>query len=142
MQFNFKRILRQTFKDRQTAFLHLTGLSMGIGVCFLIAVWVRDELSYDRFHAKAARTYRALWAARFGDNEWKIPLCPVPLGPLLATGFPEVERVAQVSVGGMTFKKGPDFVREQEGGQSQAHPDARRPERRRLVRLGLVCGET
>ncbi len=115
MLYHFKLATRQVLKDPQTAFLHFAGLSLGIGVCFLIALWIRDELSYDHFHKKANRGYRALWAARFGDNEWKIAQCPMPLAPLLSTEFLEVERATQCATGGMTFKKGPDFVREPKG---------------------------
>ncbi|MDX1910553.1 MAG: ABC transporter permease [Saprospiraceae bacterium] len=110
-----KQSLRHLLKDRSTTMLHLTGLSLGLGVCMLIGLWVSDELSYDRFHAQADRIYRAYWAARFGDNEWKIAQCPVPLAPLLAREFPEVERATQCAQGGMTLKKGPDYVREPKG---------------------------
>jgi putative ABC transport system permease protein len=110
-----KPVIRQILKDRQTTLLHLTGLSLGLGVCLLIALWIRDESAYDRFHSKSDRIYRALWAARFGDNEWKIAQCPMPLATLLGSEFPEVERATQCAPGGMTFKKGPDFVRESDG---------------------------
>lgn len=115
MYHHIKFAFRHIVKDRQTAFLHFAGLSLGLCVCLLIALWMRDELLYDRFHSKAHRIYRALWEARFGDNEWKIAQCPMPLAPLLASEFPEVENATQCVPGGMTFKKGPDFVREPNG---------------------------
>jgi len=115
MYYNIKLAARQAFKDWQFTFLHFAGLSLGIGACLLIALWMRDELAYDRFHSKADQIYRALWAARFGDNEWKIAQCPMPLAPLLASQFPEVERTTQCAPGSMTFKKGPDFVLEPNG---------------------------
>ncbi|MGH7601875.1 MAG: ABC transporter permease, partial [bacterium] len=78
-----------------------------------IFLWVRDEVSYDRFHANADRMYRALWEARYGDNEWKIPLVAVPLAETLEKEFPEVERATRLFAGGMTLRHGEEYVREQ-----------------------------
>jgi putative ABC transport system permease protein len=54
-----------------------------------------------------------LWEARFGDNEWKIPLVAVPLAETLEKEFPEVERTVRLYPGGMTLRHGEDYVREQ-----------------------------
>jgi putative ABC transport system permease protein len=110
---HFKIAVRNMLKHKGHTFINVVGLSVGIAVCFLIFLWVRDELSYDRFHAKADRTYRALWEARFGDNEWKIPLVGVPLAETLEKEFPEVERAVRLYAGGMTLRHGEDYVREQ-----------------------------
>jgi hypothetical protein len=32
---------RQIFKDRLTAFLHFMGLSLSIGICLLIGIWLK-----------------------------------------------------------------------------------------------------
>ncbi len=110
---NLKIALRNMLKHKGHAFINVVGLSVGMAVCFLIFLWVRDELGYDRFHANADRMYRALWEARFGDNEWKIPLVAVPLAEALEKEFPEVERTVRLYPGGMTLRHGEDYVREQ-----------------------------
>ncbi len=110
---NLKIALRNLFKQKGYAFINVVGLSVGMAVCFLIALWVKDELGYDRFHAKADRMYRALWEARYGDNEWKLPLVAVPLAETLEKEFPEVERAVRLYPGGMTLRHGDEYVREQ-----------------------------
>lgn len=110
---HLKIAFRNMLKHKGHAFINVVGLSEGIAVCFLIFLWVQDELGYDRFHAKADRIYRALWEARFGDNEWKIPLVAVPLAETLEKEFPEVERTVRLYPGGMTLRHGEDYVREQ-----------------------------
>mgnify|MGYP002397554592 CR=1 FL=1 len=95
--------------------INVSGLALGLAACLLIFVWVNDELSYDKFHTNADRTYRALWKARFGDNEWNIPAVPVPLAPTLGREFPEVEHTTQFVGGGLTFKKADEYLREQKG---------------------------
>ncbi len=110
---DFKLALRHIVRHKMHTLLNLSGLAVGLAVCLLLFVWVRDELAYDRFHTKADRIQRALWKARFGDNEWAIPLCPVPLAPALEREFGEVEKATQLVPGGFTLKFGNEYVREQ-----------------------------
>ncbi len=71
---NYLKItLRNMARYKGYTFLNVAGLTVGLAVCFLLFLWVKDELSYDRFHANADRIYRSQWKARFGDNEWEIP---------------------------------------------------------------------
>jgi putative ABC transport system permease protein len=109
---DLKIALRGMLKHKGYTAINIIGLSVGITVCFLISLWVRDELGYDRSHVKADRIYRALWEARFGDNEWKIPVVAAPLGETLDKNFPEVERTVRLYPGGMTLRLGDDYVRE------------------------------
>ncbi|MBK7871967.1 MAG: ABC transporter permease [Saprospiraceae bacterium] len=100
-----KIAFRNMAKHRGYTIINLAGLTIGITVCFLLSLWVKDELSYDRFHTNAENIYRGLWKARFGDNEWNIPVIPVPVAPTLEREFPEVEATTQFISGGSTFKK-------------------------------------
>lgn len=94
---HIKIVLRNALKNKGYTFINVSGLAIGIAICFLIQLWVSDELSYDRFHTKADRIYRVLWDAQYGDNQWTIPLGPVPIGETLRNSFPEVEAVTQIS---------------------------------------------
>ncbi len=56
---NYLKIaLRTLQKYKGYAFINIFGLAIGLACCLLIVLFVRDELSYDRFHEKADRTYR------------------------------------------------------------------------------------
>ena len=107
-----KTTLRNMARHKGYAILNVAGLSIGLAVCFLLFLWVKDELSYDRFHENSDRTYQSLWKARFGENEWEIPLVPAPLAGLMEREFPEVEWATQAYKGGVTLKKGQEWVRE------------------------------
>lgn len=48
------RILK---KQRPSAAISVAGLAIGLAFFALLAAYVRDELTFDRFHAKADRTY-------------------------------------------------------------------------------------
>jgi putative ABC transport system permease protein len=91
----FKNILKITFrnisKHKGYYFINVAGLSIGI-VCFiLIALFIMDELSYDRYHEKADRIYKAGVRAVWADNEFHGCVSPAPFSRALVTEFPEVE---------------------------------------------------
>jgi putative ABC transport system permease protein len=48
------RILR---KQKLSAVINIAGLAIGLAFFALLVAYVRDELTFDRFHAKADRTY-------------------------------------------------------------------------------------
>ncbi|TNE61536.1 MAG: ABC transporter permease, partial [Bacteroidetes bacterium] len=107
-----KTALRNMARYKGYTILNVSGLTIGLATCFLLFLWVKDELAYDRFHPGYDQIYRSQWKARFGENEWEIPLVPVPLAGTLEDVFPEVEHATQVYEGAMSLKKDGDFIRE------------------------------
>ena len=83
----FKNYLKITMRNikRQKLYslINLIGLAIGMFVCILIFLYVKDELSYDKFHEKADRIYRIS-----GDNNI---IMTGPLAPLLKSELPEIE---------------------------------------------------
>ena len=71
--------------------------------CILIALYVRNELSYDQYHAKKERIYRVLQTFRHVESDNPPPPAPsdywvwgcAPVGPALQADFPQVEKVVQ-----------------------------------------------
>ncbi|MBX2875152.1 MAG: ABC transporter permease [Saprospiraceae bacterium] len=111
-QHYLKVALRNMFKYKGYTLINLAGLTMGLAICFVLFLWINDERSYDRFHENADRIYRSSWEARFGDNEWKTPMVPVPLAETLEREFPEVQAATQLYPGNMSLQVGADYVRE------------------------------
>jgi len=91
-----KIAIRNLRKNPGYSFINIFGLAVGIAVCFTIFLWIQDELKHDRFHEHADRVYRVLWDGKVGDNEWVLPVVPVPVGETLNREFPEVEEVASL----------------------------------------------
>lgn len=50
--------LRNFRKHKGYALLNLIGLSVGLALSILITLWIRHELSYDRFHPGVSQIYR------------------------------------------------------------------------------------
>ena len=50
--------IRRLWREKGYAFINVVGLAVGLACCLLIGLFVRDELSYDRFHEKPDRIFR------------------------------------------------------------------------------------
>ena len=59
---------RSLWRDRSYAALNILGLALGLATCLVIGLYVAHELSYDRFHPDAERTYRLLRADAAWDS--------------------------------------------------------------------------
>ena len=54
---NIKTAFRVLQKQKLTAFINIIGLGIGLSFFILLVAYVRDDLTFDRFHEKADRTY-------------------------------------------------------------------------------------
>jgi putative ABC transport system permease protein len=93
----FKVAIRSFFNHRQYTIINLLGLSLGVSLCILIMLFVRSEFSYDKFHSKSDRLYRAWMAEKTegGDNRVFTITC-LPLGPALRENVPDIEYSCRV----------------------------------------------
>ena len=89
-------VIRQTRRSPFYFTLNLIGLTLGISCCLVIALYVKHELSFDRFHAKSDRIYRVNYDITMGDRQMISPSVPVFVGPYLKAQFPEVEQSSRL----------------------------------------------
>jgi len=54
----FKTALRNLLRNKIYSFINITGLSLGLACAMLIMLYVKDEVSYDRFHKNEKHIYR------------------------------------------------------------------------------------
>ncbi|HNA33195.1 MAG TPA: ABC transporter permease, partial [Flavobacteriales bacterium] len=66
-------------RDKLFAALNILGLAIGITACFLIYIYVQDELSFDAHHAKADRIHRVQAHYTFGDTQDDFGITPFPI---------------------------------------------------------------
>ncbi|MGB7294010.1 MAG: ABC transporter permease [Candidatus Aminicenantales bacterium] len=93
-----KVALRNLLKHKVYSFINILGLAVGIAASVLIALYIFDELSYDRFHAKADRTYRVVadWS-NGGDSRIHQLGTPSILARTIRGIYPQVESLVQIS---------------------------------------------
>ncbi len=91
----FKNYLKIAFRNLQKqkfyAFINILGLSIGIAAGLMIVVYIADELSYDRFHAKADHIYRVTVKTQISGQVSHIATSCTPFAPTAVEEFPEVE---------------------------------------------------
>ena len=90
---NYLKIsFRLLWKNKVHTAINVCGLGLGIACCVLIALFVQDEWTYDTFHTKSERIYRAYLQETYGENEVFLnTVTPFPLGPVLADNLQEIE---------------------------------------------------
>lgn len=67
---NYMKIaLRKICRHKGFSFINIAGLAIGIACSVLVMIYVMDQLSYDRFHEKADRTYRIVSKGLFIDYD-------------------------------------------------------------------------
>lgn len=82
--------IRSLVKHRAYSFINILGLTVGVACCLVIYLFVRHELSYDRFHEQADNIYRLTvdWTSQTSD--FKNALSSAPMGPAVQSDFPDV----------------------------------------------------
>ncbi|UCE07998.1 MAG: ABC transporter permease, partial [bacterium] len=81
---NYLKItLRNIKKHKGFSFINVIGLAIGMAICILMLLWVRDELSFDRFHENADQIYRVISEIHTADHISLNARTPNPLGPTL-----------------------------------------------------------
>ena len=90
-----KTAIRNIRRHRAHSILNITGLAMGMACAIVILLWVRYELSFDRYHEHAERIYRLATEFHFGTFQGKYAVSNNAPGPTLERDFPEVEKAAR-----------------------------------------------
>src|ERR1700683_560674 len=88
-----KMALRNLWKNKGFSAINILGLTIGMASSLLILLWVRNELSYDRFHAHADHIYRVTVDA----SGFKAAVNPAGMPAGLQAGRAEVRRVARLA---------------------------------------------
>lgn len=87
---------RNLLKYKLYSAIKIGGFALGIAACFLIFLFVMDELSYDHYYPKKDRVYRLINVATQPDAPSKWPACQPPIKKVLEEEYPEVEKVARM----------------------------------------------
>ena len=92
-----KTAIRSIFRNKLTAFINIAGLALAMASALMIYLFVKDEVSYDQYHAKAERTYRVTRNFLSSDGVPNLHLASVapPFGPLLKNDLGEIETMAR-----------------------------------------------
>ena len=98
-----KMAWRNAIRQKQFTVLNLLGLTIGISTCFMIGLYIHDEMTFDAFHEKDDRIYRVNQPFIWGD--WDRMMAST--GPNVATALredaPAFEEITRIlSLGSQT----------------------------------------
>jgi putative ABC transport system permease protein len=84
--------LRNLVKNKLYSFINIAGLSVGLSCAIFIALFVRDELSYDKWIPGSANLYRVeLTFHMRGRTPWPLASAPFPVLRAMQDRIPEVK---------------------------------------------------
>ncbi len=94
---NLKIAWRNLTRQKMYSSIKIGGFALGIAACLLIALFIIDELSYDRHYPNGDRLYRVVLVYNVDGNNFKGATFPAPFAKALKEEFPEVERVGRLN---------------------------------------------
>jgi putative ABC transport system permease protein len=95
-----KQTWRSLVKNKTYSILNIVGLSAGL-ICFaFIAVWVTDELSYDKFNKHYNRIVRLTGIAKTESGISASAVSSAPMAKALKDDYPEVENTVRFDMRG------------------------------------------
>ena len=113
---NYLKIaVRNLLKHKSFSFINIVGVSIGLACFLLIALYVRDELSYDRHHKNADRIYRVArtFLSRDGTESLRLGHAAPPFGALMRQEFSELEQVVRLLENGGLVQHGEHVFNEE-----------------------------
>lgn len=92
----FKISWRSLLKQRMYSAIKIGGLAIGVAACFLISLYVTDELNYDKYFTHGDRIYRVVASVALdnGKQERFVDF-PAPAATAFEQDYPEVEKAGR-----------------------------------------------
>jgi len=93
----FKIAFRIIFRNKVFSAINILGLAIGLTVSIVIIVYVKHELSYDKFHINHENIYRlGIWQTQ-GENITLSAISSPAMGPDISNQFPEINKFVRIS---------------------------------------------
>lgn len=89
---NLKLAWRNQWKHKGAFLINVIGLSVALAAVFFISLWVRDELSVDKFHEKDSQLYQVMEVGHANNSVAVLENTQGLLAESLVKDFPEVEK--------------------------------------------------
>lgn len=114
----FKIAIRNLQKNMLFSFINILGMSISLASVFIIALFVNDELAFDRHISDADRKFR-MYNYRVTDSgeAGNLAIVPYPMATFLQKDFPEIESTLRImdTYGSTLFESGDKKMEENNG---------------------------
>lgn len=93
---NIKIAWRSLKNQRFFSLIKIGGFAFSMAICLLIVLYIRHELSYDKFYKDSDQIFRVVGMVTRDNIVQKGVSMPAPAGPELKEEFPEIELEGRV----------------------------------------------
>jgi putative ABC transport system permease protein len=102
----FKTAWRNLTRSKVYSFINVAGLSLGLACAMLIMLYVKDEVSFDRFHKNVDNIYRVVLKSNQQGQEKEISNTGFLPGPRFTQNISGIQSFVRVQNGVEDIKKG------------------------------------
>ena len=102
----FKTAWRNLARNKVYSFINVAGLSLGLACAMLIMLYVKDEVSFDKFHKNVNNIYRIVSKSEQQGQERKIGNTGLLQGPRFTENVPGINSFVRVQEAVEDIKKG------------------------------------
>ena len=88
----FKTAFRSLIKQKVYSGINIIGLAVSITACLLIVLYVKHELSYDKFFPGADKIYKMVLERKYPNHVTFYSVIPHSFAKAMKQDFPEVEK--------------------------------------------------
>jgi putative ABC transport system permease protein len=102
----FKTAWRNLTRSKVYSFINVAGLSLGLACAMLIMLYVKDEVSFDRFHKNVDNIYRVVLKSNQQGQEKEISNTGFLPGPRFTQNISGIQSFVRLQNGVEDIKKG------------------------------------
>ncbi len=96
-----KQLLRLLFKERRITLINIIGLSISLACALFMLLWVKEELSFDRFHSDFRQLCRVEEDQYYtGKEAYHVNVTPYVSGPVWKEEVPEITEQCRMAWSG------------------------------------------
>ena len=92
--------LRNLSRERLYAAINIAGLSLGIACCMILGLFLRSELTYDRYNVQYRNIFRVVNEFTTAGTNDRFAATSRMLGPMLAAAYPQIKAYVRFEAAG------------------------------------------
>ncbi|HEY6899581.1 MAG TPA: ABC transporter permease, partial [Puia sp.] len=86
----FRIAFRQLTRNKGYSFINIAGLASGLAITLLITLWIKDELTFNHYHANHKRIAQGMIIQRLPEQTWNGTTVSMPMGAALRDQYSDV----------------------------------------------------
>jgi putative ABC transport system permease protein len=90
--------LRNLSRERLYAAINIAGLSLGIACCLILGLFLRSELTYDRYNVQHEHIFRIVNNFTTNSTAHSFALTSRSLAPMLAADYPQIRKFVRFEI--------------------------------------------